>query len=382
MKRILSFVLFVQISVAIFNNKTNEFSVDNNNGLSQLPINVNQGTGGSQTAPSLNVSVPSDNGLKQIPQNAGQPGQSVPLNNQQVGVDASQGVKFVNGVRIQGSNAPGPASPLMKLDPNNRVGPVSLQNGGGNLKTTEVSLNSLKEFKNTNNQSTLNKPQPIQKLQPVNSGLSSSSSNTNNTTNAPLESNFVTFGMSPEEEIKFQSLFSKILNYGLLSMFTDLTDQKTTINLLMVLKQKKEIAGKDVYKVVFKVDNQKYATGSIYYGAEFAIPAGFSSAEPNEVDFISFGKSVILKNVLDMLSINMSYLKSLKDLGFLNDTKDAQGLDFSSQAKSAMVQFIQTILALTGADNGNASGLQNQGNENNNELIGSSNTNDDIDFFD
>jgi hypothetical protein len=386
MIKILSFILLSQITLAIFNNKTNEFTVSNNNGLSQLPIDPNAATNStSQNKNSLNVAVPSGNGLQPIPQNAGQRGQSVSLNNQQANVDASTGAKFVDGVAIQESNMPGPAAPLMKLDPNNRVEPVGLQNGGGSLQTTELSLQPLKEFNNTNNESTLNKPKDLQELQPLNPNRpSSGSSNESSSQEVSAQSNYVTFGMNPEEELKFQSLFSKILNYGLLSMFTDLTDQKTTINLLLVLKQKKEIAGKDVYKVVFKVDNQKYATGSIYYGAEFAIPAGFTSAEPNQIDFISFGKSVILKNVLEMLGIDQSFLKSINDLSFLNDTKDAQGLDFSSQSKAAMVQFIQTILALTGtgsAGQGQGQG-QGQGGENGNELIGSSNGKDDIiDFF-
>lgn len=381
MIKILSFMLLSQIAFAIFNSKANEFTVDNSNGLSQLPLNVNPTNAVSQNNNSLNVVVPSGNQLKPIPQNAGQAQQSVSLNNQQANVHGSTGARFVDGVMIQGSNVPGPAAPLMDLDPNNRIKPVALQNAGGSLKTTEVSLQPLRPFNNTNNQSTLNKPQNLEQLQPLNqTGTSTGASKGSTTSNVSSQSNFVTFGMNPEEELKFQSLFSKILNYGLLSMFTDLTDQKTTINLLLVLKQKKEIAGKDVYKVVFKVDNQKYATGSIYYGAEFAIPAGFNSAESNEVDFISFGKSVILKNVLDMLAIDQSYLKSLNDLSFFNDTKDAQGLDFSSQAKAAMVQFIQTILALTGVNN--AGQRQGQSNENNNELIGSSNNKDDmIDFF-
>lgn len=371
MKRILSFALFLQITVAIFNNKTNEFSVTNTNGVSQLPINTGGNNSVSQNQGSLNVIIPSGNNLKKIPQGAGQKGPVVPLNNRQVDLKPSGGATFVNGVQIQKSNAPGTAAPLMKLNPNNRVQPVALQNGG-NLQTTQVNLQPLKSFNNTNQGSTLNKPQDITKLQPLNTSQTS-------TTNVSVQSNFVSFGMNPDEELKFQSLFSKILNYGLLSMFTDLTDQKTNINLLLVLKQIKQIAGKDIYKVVFKVDNPKYATGSIYYGAEFAIPAGFNSAEPNEVDFISFGKSVILNNVLNMLSIDQSFMQSLKDLGFLNDTKNKEGLDFSSQAKAAMVQFIQTILSLTGVKSNN--GNQNQGTENNNELIGSSNENDDINFF-
>ena len=200
---------------------------------------------------------------------------------------------------------------------------------------------------------------------------------------------FIVFGNNQQEELKFQSLFSKILNFGMLSMFTDLTDQSSKISLLLVLKQVKQIAGKDLYKVVFKVENPKYATNQIYYGAEFAVNGGATEISANEVNFISFGKSVLLKNVFLLLSIMNKYTRNLVSLDFLNETKNSEGLDFNGQAKSSMVEFIQTILSLTNSQVSHQDTSQTQvilkgsEEENKNELIGSSNDKQgEFDLFD
>ena len=129
-------------------------------------------------------------------------------------------------------------------------------------------------------------------------------------------------------------------------MFTDLTDQATKISLMLVLKQEKQVAGKEIYKVLYKVANPKYVTGAIYYGVEFAVTAGVLDPNPNQIDFISFGKSVILNNLLSLLSIHESVLDTRASLDHVNNTKNSEGLDFNSQSKSAMVEFIQTILTL------------------------------------
>lgn len=160
---------------------------------------------------------------------------------------------------------------------------------------------------------------------------------------------FIAFGKDQMNELKFQNLLSKILNYGLLNMFTDLTDQATRISLVTVLKQIQQIAGKDIYKVIFKVMNNKYSSGATYYGVEFAISGGMNNGNGEDIDFISFGKSVILRNVLNMLSLNERDMNSSGDLTLLNTTLDAAGHDFSSQSKTAMIQFINTILNLTGS---------------------------------
>lgn len=160
---------------------------------------------------------------------------------------------------------------------------------------------------------------------------------------------FIIFGENQEEEIKYQLLLSRILNLGMLSMFTDLTDQETTISLLLVLKQIEQIAGKDLFKVIFKIENPKYATGAIFYGAEFAVEGSQGiMTNANEIDFISFGKSVLLRNVMNLLSLDKKYLQKADRLDFLNKNRDGQGRDFSGQSKAAMVEFIQTILTITG----------------------------------
>ena len=164
---------------------------------------------------------------------------------------------------------------------------------------------------------------------------------------APKKERFIIFGDNQEEELKYQLLLSRILNLGMLSMFTDLTDQETTISLLLVLKQIEQIAGKDLFKVIFKIENPKYATGAIFYGAEFAVE-GSQGTTANEIDFISFGKSVLLRNVLNLLSLDKKFKDNLGRLDFLNQNRDAQGRDFSGQSKAAMVEFIQTILTITG----------------------------------
>lgn len=162
----------------------------------------------------------------------------------------------------------------------------------------------------------------------------------------PKGPRFVSFGVNKGTDMQYQNLLSKILNFGMLSMFTDLTDQATKISLMLVLKQEKQIAGKEIYKVIYKVENPKYVTGCIYYGVEFAVTAGVLDPNPNQIDFISFGKSVILSNLLSLLSIHESVIGSRASLDHVNNTKNAQGLDFNSQSKSAMVEFIQTILSL------------------------------------
>ena len=91
---------------------------------------------------------------------------------------------------------------------------------------------------------------------------------------------FVSFGVDKGTDMQYQNLLSKILNFGMLSMFTDLTDQATKISLMLVLKQEKQIAGKEIYKVIYKVENPKYVTGCIYYGVEFAVTAGVLDPNP------------------------------------------------------------------------------------------------------
>lgn len=162
----------------------------------------------------------------------------------------------------------------------------------------------------------------------------------------PRGPRFISFGVDKATDLQYQGLLSKILNYGMLSMFTDLTDQATKISLMLVLKQETQIAGKDIYKVLFRVDNPKYVTGTIYYGCEFAVTAGQMSPGPNEIDFISFGKSVILSNLLSLLSIEQAVVDGRASLAHVNETRNARGLDFNSQSKAAMVEFIQTILTL------------------------------------
>jgi hypothetical protein len=164
---------------------------------------------------------------------------------------------------------------------------------------------------------------------------------------SPAGPRFISFGQNQGMDLQYQNLLSKILNFGMLSMFTDLTDQSTKISLMLILKQDKQIAGKDIYKVIFKVENPKYVTGVIYYGAEFAVTAGVMSPNPNQVDFISFGKSVILENLLNLLSIQQDVVDSRKSLTHMNNTKNSEGLDFNQQSKASMVEFIQTILSLT-----------------------------------
>lgn len=163
----------------------------------------------------------------------------------------------------------------------------------------------------------------------------------------PAAPRFVSFGVDKGKDLQYQNLLSKILNFGMLSMFTDLTDQATKISLMMVLRQDKQVAGNDIYKVIFKVENPKYVTGVIYYGAEFAVKSGVVDPNPNQIEFLSFGKSVILSNLLSLLSIDQDVVDNRKSLNHVNDTKNSEGLDFNGQSKSAMVEFIQTILSLT-----------------------------------
>lgn len=163
----------------------------------------------------------------------------------------------------------------------------------------------------------------------------------------PKMPKFISFGMNQGMDLQYQNLLAKILNFGMLSMFTDLTDQGTTISLMLVLKQDKQIAGKDIFKVIFKVDNPKYVTGTIFYGAEFAVNAGLLNPNPNQIDFISFGKSVILENVLKLLGIDRQMAERPASLAHVNSAKNSEGLNFNGQSKSAMVEFIQTILSLT-----------------------------------
>ena len=158
---------------------------------------------------------------------------------------------------------------------------------------------------------------------------------------------FNSFGKNQAEDMKYQKLLSKLLNFGMLSMFTDLTDQATKISLLLVLRQDRQIAGKEIFKVIYKVDNPKYATGTIYYGAELAVPFGLTEANINKIDFITFGKSVFLDNVLKLLSIDQNIFQNRGQIDFMNTTKNPQGQNFNGQSKSAMVEFIQTILSVT-----------------------------------
>lgn len=162
----------------------------------------------------------------------------------------------------------------------------------------------------------------------------------------PSGPRFISFGMDKAVDLQYQNLLAKILNFGMLSMFTDLTDQATKIELMLVLKQDRQIAGKEIYKVIFAVNNPKYVTGKIFYGTEFAVTAGVLDPNPNEIDFISFGKSVILGNLLGLLSIKQSMVENRASLAHVNETRNKENLDFNSQSKSAMVEFIQTILAL------------------------------------
>ena len=163
----------------------------------------------------------------------------------------------------------------------------------------------------------------------------------------PVGPRFISFGVNRATDLQYQGLLSKILNFGMLSMFTDLTDQGSKIYLMLVLKQDRQVAGKDVYKVIYRVDNPKYVTGSIYYGAEFAINAGITDPNPNQIDFISFGKSVMYDNLLGLLSIDHDVGNNRTSLDFINTTQNSEGLDFNGQSKSAMVEFIQTIMSLT-----------------------------------
>lgn len=162
----------------------------------------------------------------------------------------------------------------------------------------------------------------------------------------PKGPRFISFGIDKGSDLQYQNLLAKILNFGMLSMFTDLTDQATTITLMLVMKQDQQIAGKEIYKVIFKVQNPKYVTGEIFYGTEFAVTAGELDPNPNQIDFISFGKSVILDNLLGLLSIKEEQFNSRVSLAHVNETRNAENLDFNSQSKSAMVEFIQTILTL------------------------------------
>jgi hypothetical protein len=163
----------------------------------------------------------------------------------------------------------------------------------------------------------------------------------------PAAPRFVSFGVDKGTDLQYQNLLSKILNFGMLSMFTDLTDQATKISLMLVLRQDRQVAGNDIYKVIYKVDNPKYVTGTIFYGAEFAVKAGLVDPNPNQIEFLSFGKSVILSNLLSLLSIDQDVVNNRLSLNHVNDTKNTEGLDFNGQSKSAMVEFIQTILSLT-----------------------------------
>lgn len=163
----------------------------------------------------------------------------------------------------------------------------------------------------------------------------------------PVGPRFISFGVNRATDLQYQGLLSKILNFGMLSMFTDLTDQGSKIYLMLVLKQDRQVAGKDVYKVIYRVDNPKYVTGSIYYGAEFAVNAGITDPNPNQIDFISFGKSVMYDNLLGLLSIDHDVGNNRTSLDFINTTQNSEGLDFNGQSKSAMVEFIQTIMSLT-----------------------------------
>ena len=169
---------------------------------------------------------------------------------------------------------------------------------------------------------------------------------------------FISFGQNQGQDLQYQNLLSKILNFGMLSMFTDLTDQSTKISLMLVLKQDKQIAGKDIFKVIYKVDNPKYVTGTIYYGAEFAVTSGVTNPNPNQIDFISFGKSVILENLLKLLSIDQDVARARASLNHMNDSKNKEGLDFNGQSKSSMVEFIQTILSLTQSELGEGKGAK------------------------
>ena len=125
---------------------------------------------------------------------------------------------------------------------------------------------------------------------------------------------FISFGIDKASDLQYQNLLSKILNFGMLSMFTDLTDQGSKISLMLVLKQDRQIAGKEIYKVIFRVDNPKYVTGTIFYGAEFAVNAGVTDPNPNQIDFISFGKSVLFDNLLGLLGIDQDVAENRASL--------------------------------------------------------------------
>ena len=206
----------------------------------------------------------------------------------------------------------------------------------------------------------------------------------------PAAPRFVSFGVDKGTDLQYQNLLSKILNFGMLSMFTDLTDQATKISLMLVLRQDRQVAGNDIYKVIYKVENPKYVTGAIFYGAEFAVKAGVVDPNPNQIEFLSFGKSVILNNLLSLLSIDQDIVNSRLSLNHVNETKNTEGLDFNGQSKSAMVEFIQTILSLTQSELNNKKGhmkdcdedKKNKAKEKDEPLIGSSSGSFDFDFGD
>ena len=196
---------------------------------------------------------------------------------------------------------------------------------------------------------------------------------------------FNSFGKNQADDMKYQKLFSKILNFGMLSMFTDLTDQSTKISLLLVLRQDRQIAGKEIFKVIYKVDNPKYATGTIFYGAELAVPFGMTEPNINKIDFISFGKSVFLENLMKLLSIDQNVFQNRGQIDFMNTTPNAQGLNFNGQSKSAMVEFIQTIISVTqtGSKNQKKEDCETDGNtikkNDDSTLIGSNSGPSDLD---
>lgn len=157
----------------------------------------------------------------------------------------------------------------------------------------------------------------------------------------------IPIGMNNQEKIKFQNLFSQILGLGVFNIFDSLINESSKIDLMLVHKTPLNNIGKDLYKIIYTVQNQHYMTGKLYYGVEIAVPIGFFSVKANEVDLISFGKSVFLDNIYQLLKIDKSQISGqINNLKNLNKTRNNKGNDFSQQSKLKIIQTLKNISTL------------------------------------